>query len=262
MAATMNADQRGARRVEGRPQNRPDVARHRPVRAAIPPELLGIHGHIVSLRPDSGLKHEQEMKQHPAARREYPMKLISVLAAATAVAAIASPSAAANISGPRVEAIAGWDKPSFDFGGADADADGVVFGIGAGYDFAVGKTVAIGIDVEATESTAGFDITDGTDRVEFDAGRDLYAGLRLTAAASDKVNLYFKAGYTNARITATLTTPTFAEVLEGEADGGRVGLGAQFAVGSKAYIGAEYRYSNYESDLSRHQALATLGLRF
>ena len=47
-------------------------------------------------------------------------------------------------------------------------------------------------------------------------------------AASERLNLYAKAGYTNARVKATLVTPTFAEVIEGEADGGRVGLGAQF----------------------------------
>lgn len=193
------------------------------------------------------------------------MKSFTLFAAAAVAVAIAAPASAAATSGPRVELVAGWDKPDFDFdsGGAfDADADGVVFGLGAGYDFAVGETVAIGIDLEATETTAGFDVADGADTVEFDGGRDLYAGLRLTAAASDRVNLYAKGGYTNAKVEAALTTPTFAEVIEGEADGLRVGLGAQFAVGSKAYVGAEYRYSNYEADLSRHQAVATLGLRF
>ncbi len=191
------------------------------------------------------------------------MKIIFVLAATAATATLAAPATAANISGPRVELVAGWDKPSFDDTfGVDIDADGVVFGIGAGYDFAVGEKVALGIDLEATESTAGFRETDGTDTVEFDAGRDLYAGVRLTIAASERVNVYAKAGYTNARVEATLTTPTFAEELSGEADGARVGIGTQFAVGKKAYIGAEYRYSNYEADLSRHQAVATLGLRF
>jgi outer membrane immunogenic protein len=193
------------------------------------------------------------------------MKTITILAAAGAAIAVAAPASAANISGPRVEIIAGYDKPNFDFNSptnADLDDDGIVYGIGAGYDFAVGKTVALGLDVEASDSSAGFTQSFGADSVEFKAGRDLYAGLRLTAAASDRLNLYAKAGYTNARIEATLLTPTFAEVIEGEADGARVGLGAQFLIGKSAYIGAEYRYSNYESDFSRHQAVAALGLRF
>jgi outer membrane immunogenic protein len=158
-----------------------------------------------------------------------------------------------------------YDKPDFDFNSptnADLDSDGIVYGIGAGYDFAIGKTVALGIDVEASASTAGFTQTFGTDSVQFEAGRDLYAGLRFTAAASERLNLYAKAGYTNARVGATLTTPTFAEAIEGEPDGGRVGLGAQFLIGKSAHIGAEYRYSNYEADFSRHQAVAALGLRF
>ena len=193
------------------------------------------------------------------------MKIVFLLGAATAAAALAAPATAASLSGPRVELVAGWDKPSFDddtIAGADLDADGAVFGIGAGYDFAIGETVALGIDVEATESTAGFTESSGGDTVEFDAGRDLYAGVRLTVAASDRVNVYAKAGYTNARVEANLTTPTFAEEISGNGDGARVGLGAQLAVGEKAYVGGEYRYSNYEADFSRHQAVATLGFRF
>lgn len=192
------------------------------------------------------------------------MKIVTLFASAAAVAAVAAPASAANISGPRVEAVVGWDKPDFDFDapGFDQNADGIVYGIGAGYDFALGKTVAIGIDVEASDSSAELNFASAGDTVRFEAGRDLYAGLRFTAAASDRLNLYGKGGYTNARVKASLTTPTFAEVIEGEADGFRVGLGAQYAVGGKAYVGAEYRYSNYESDLTRHQAVATLGMRF
>lgn len=192
------------------------------------------------------------------------MKTITILAAASAVTAIAAPASAASISGPRVEIIAGYDAPDFDFDppGTDPKADGIVYGLGAGYDFAVGETVAIGIDLEASDSTAKLDFASAGDTWRFEAGRDLYAGLRFTAAASDRLNLYGKGGYTNAKVEASFTSPTFAEVIEGEADGFRVGLGAQYAVGGKAYVGAEYRYSNYDGSLSRHQAVAALGLRF
>lgn len=192
------------------------------------------------------------------------MNIVSLLASAAAVAAAAGPASAANISGARVEAILGWDKPDFDFDapGDDPDADGIVYGLGAGYDFALGETVAIGIDLEASDSSAELNFASAGDSVRYEAGRDLYAGLRFTAAASDRLNLYGKGGYTNARVKASLVTPTFAQVLDYEADGFRVGLGAQYAVGGKAYVGAEYRYSNYETALSRHQAVATLGMRF
>jgi len=193
------------------------------------------------------------------------MKSVILFVAAAAAAAIAVPAPAASLSGPRVELVAGWDKPDFDFdppGGNDPGANGIVYGIGAGYDFAVGKTVALGIDLEASDSTSELDFASAGDTVHFEAGRDLYAGLRFTAAASDRLNLYAKGGYANARVEASFTTPTFAEVIDFEADGFRVGLGGQYAVGGKAYVGAEYRYSNYDGDLSRHQAVATLGMRF
>ena len=51
--------------------------------------------------------------------------------------------------GPRVEAVVGYDRVK-----ALGEKDGgALFGIGAGYDFAVGSGVSLGADVEATEST-------------------------------------------------------------------------------------------------------------
>ncbi len=45
-------------------------------------------------------------------------------------------------------------------------------------------------------------------------------------------------------------------------DGIRAGVGGQYALGANSYIGTEYRYSNYEAGLSRHQVAATFGFRF
>ena len=181
-------------------------------------------------------------------------KFLALGVSALALAAVATPANAA-ISGGRVEAVVGYDNVSFDLGGGtDADTSGIIYGIGAGYDFAVGEKVALGIDVEAADSTADFEA--GTDRVA--AGRDLYAGVRLTTALSEKANLYFKAGYTNARFRATTGGVTDS----GNLDGVRGGAGLQFAIGKAAYIGGEYRYSNYESDVSRHQGVLALGFRF
>ena len=192
-------------------------------------------------------------------------KFISIIATGTALAAFATPASAA-ITGGRVEAVLGWDHASVDFDefGADVglNSDGVAFGLGAGYDFGVGATTSIGVDIEATESTAELDLTDGTDSVEISLGRDLYAGGRITFAVSPNANVYVKAGYTNARIKATLTEGTVVTSESANADGLRGGIGAQFAIGGNAYVGGEYRYSNYEADFSRHQVLATLGFRF
>jgi outer membrane immunogenic protein len=158
---------------------------------------------------------------------------------------------AAAVSGPRVEALVGYDRVK----GLGEKDGGALFGIGAGYDFAVGNGVSLGIDGEATESTQ----KEGDEDVaEVKAGRDLYAGGRVTFAVSPTANLYLKGGYTNARFKATDGEDRFAE----NVDGFRIGAGGQLTLAGKAYVGAEYRYSNYEAGLSRNQVALTVGTRF
>lgn len=172
------------------------------------------------------------------------MKKFVSLLGVSAAAFIATPAAAqvAAPAGPRVEAIVGYDIVSFD----GEEEGGVLYGIGAGYDFAVGG-MSLGLDIEATDATTDIDIVS--------AGRDLYAGARATFPVSNAANVYVKGGYTNARIEA-----------EGygaeNGDGFRLGAGAQFTLSGRAYVGGEYRYSNYEADLSRHQFALTVGTRF
>jgi outer membrane immunogenic protein len=192
-------------------------------------------------------------------------KFVSMLVTGAALAAFATPASAA-VSGGRVEAVVGWDHASVDFadfGFNDSlNSDGVVFGIGAGYDFGLSPTASVGIDLEATESSADIEFTDGTDSAELSIGRDLYAGGRITFAVSPQANVYVKAGYTNARVKARVSEAGVVTTDAANADGVRGGIGAQFAVGGNAYVGGEYRYSNYEADFSRHQVVATLGFRF
>ena len=192
------------------------------------------------------------------------MKLIHVLAAAAATF-VATPSLAAPVSGGRVEAIVGWDNNSVDvddFGFGDVDRDGFLYGVRAGYDFGISDRVSIGVDAEITDSTADIDLVDGNDFADINIGRDIYVGARVTGAVSNNVNLYGMLGYTNARISADarVGTTTFSDAAN--ADGIRAGVGAQYYVASNAFVGLEYRYSNYEADYSRHQVAATLGFRF
>lgn len=187
-------------------------------------------------------------------------KLALCLLAGTAFVA-ATPAFAAAPTGVRVEALAGWDHVSIaldDFGvNDDITSDGIVFGIGAGYDFSIGSSASMGIDIEATESTADFEFDDGVDTVTLSVGRDLYVGGRISFAAGSNANVYVKAGYTNTRFRAEINGVGDSA----NADGVRGGIGVQFNVGSNAYIGGEYRYSNYEADLSRHQAALIFGFR-
>ena len=181
------------------------------------------------------------------------MKKILTLTLASAAVLAATPAVAQDATapaGPRVEAVVGYDKVK-----ALGEKDGgALLGVGAGYDFAVGRAVSIGADVEATESTQKEEA--GT--VEVKAGRDLYAGGRVNFAVSPTANLYVKGGYTNARFTADDGIDSASRNF----DGYRLGAGGQLAVGGKAYVGSEYRYSNYEDGLSRHQVALTVGTRF
>jgi outer membrane immunogenic protein len=165
----------------------------------------------------------------------------ALLAAASATPAFAQDEAAPNFSGGHIEVIGGVDAIS---GGGDSET-GIAYGIGAGYDFRSGNTV-FGVELEAAESTTG--------DAGIEAGRDLYAGARIGAVVSPTVLIYAKAGYTNARASAGGFGVNF--------DGFRAGAGVEFMIGTNLSMRAEYRYSNYEADLSRNQGVIGLGFRF
>jgi outer membrane immunogenic protein len=199
--------------------------------------------------------------------------VIRYVIAAAVAATFATPAfAQENTSAPsgfRIEALVGWDHGSIDVVGVTGvsdsiHSDGIMYGVGLGYDIPVGRKIAFGLDLEATESTADAEFAQGTIDVRISAGRDLYAGGRVTFAVSPGVNLYVKAGYTNARFRFSATTQAGSPPATDAAneDGIRGGVGAQFAIGSHAYVGAEYRYSNYQDDISRHQGTLSLGFRF
>ena len=172
---------------------------------------------------------------------------MTYFAAAAAALAFATPAMAQDApaapAGFRVEALVGWDRPSID-GFHD---NGVLFGVGAGYDVAVGQAVSLGVDVEASDSTAK--------KSGVSTRRDLYAGGRVNFAVAPNANVYVRGGYTNARFK-------LEDVGSGNADGFRVAGGGQFGIGGKAYVGGEYRYSNYEAGISRNQVALTVGTRF
>ncbi|MEA3014096.1 MAG: outer rane immunogenic protein [Sphingomonadales bacterium] len=169
-----------------------------------------------------------------------------------------------NLGGFRVEAIGGYDRPSVE----DENASGVVYGVGVGYDFQSGGAL-FGIEAEATDSTAderraGF-LAAG-DELRVRAGRDFYVGGRVGAVVGGGTLLYAKAGYTNARVRIDYedgTAGTLADFTDrANLDGVRAGAGAQFAIGSNAYLKTEYRYSNYQDGVDRHQLVGGLGFRF
>jgi outer membrane immunogenic protein len=191
-------------------------------------------------------------------RRLIVNKFIALTAVATAALA-ATPAMAQAPQGPRVEALVGYDAPRIDLSDVGVDGkfkdEGLLYGVGVGYDFGLSNGVSLGADLEATDSRVKESNEAGTLKI----GRDLYAGGRVSfPLGADGSNVYLKGGYTNARFTADDGLVRDSANL----DGYRLGAGAQFALSGKAYVGGEYRFSDYEQDVTRHQLALTVGTRF
>ena len=188
-------------------------------------------------------------------------------AAALLAGTIASPAFAQDtnhLGGFHVEGLVGWDRPNID----GEHANGVLYGMGAGYDFQSGNAI-FGVEAEATDSSAdesatGFNIPGDELRVR--AGRDLYVGGRVGFGIGHNSLIYAKAGYTNARVRLDYDDGTAATLADfttrANLDGIRGGVGAQIGIGSNAFVRTEYRYSNYENGFDRHQVVGGIGFRF
>src|SRR6476661_2286179 len=188
-------------------------------------------------------------------------------AAALLAGTIASPALAQdnpNLGGFHVDGIVGWDRSNIQ----NEHANGVTYGVGAGYDFRSGNAI-FGVEAEATDSTADRSVTGAViagDSLRVRAGRDLYVGGRVGFGVGSNSLVYAKAGYTNARFRADYNDGTAATVADftqrTNLDGIRAGVGAQIGVGSRAYLRTEYRYSNYQDGVDRHQVVGGFGVRF
>ncbi len=198
----------------------------------------------------------------------------TLLATAVAAPAFAQDKVAdAPFTGPHIEALAGYDHV-----GGEAGRDGLLYGIGAGYDFQLGGAVA-GIEGEWSDSTVRGSTTDLAvigDSAGLRTDRDLYVGARLGVAVAPSTLLYAKGGYTNARFKTIYNNGAGVTTNFGNTtDGYRIGAGVEQKFnlfGPSGFVKAEYRYSNYRNldagptnvdiDLDRHQALVGVGVRF
>ena len=182
-----------------------------------------------------------------------------------ALAGAATPAAAKGEF--RAEVHAGYDHTRADgIANDDFDDSGLVYGIGLGYDFDIGKNAFVGVDLSADDSTQKECATSAilvNDRLCLRAGRDLAAGLRAGLNVSERGKVYALAAYTNARFKFDYTTPAGVRTVDGEnLDGFRLGAGYQHRLAGNTYGKIEYRYSNYEQDIERHQVLVGLGMTF
>ena len=192
-------------------------------------------------------------------------------AALIASSAIAAPAFAqdATFTGPRAEAVVGWDRVTDDSFNTDTSRDGVVYGGQVGYDFQRGNAV-FGVEGEitgaSTKDTARGVLVAG-DELRTKAGRDLYAGARLGFLVSPTAMVYAKGGYTNAQFETRYTAAGTDITERDNVDGWRLGAGAEVKLNDKVYLKGEYRYSKYDNedagvDAKRHQVIGGVGIRF
>ncbi|MBJ7445507.1 MAG: porin family protein [Sphingobium sp.] len=213
-----------------------------------------------------------------------------VVATLLAGTAVASPALAQDVgptfTGPRVEAILGYDHVG---AGSDVDnnngrddqsIDGLLYGVGAGYDINLGSAV-VGVEGEYTDSTAKSDRFDLTDQFGFgrvSQGRDLYVGARAGILANPNTLVYVKGGYTNTKLNVLAGDSDETTDTAFKLDGWRIGGGVERAINQNTFAKVEYRYSKYDSahidymdgatssefdiDTDRHQVVASVGWRF
>lgn len=186
-----------------------------------------------------------------------------LLAAATAAPAFAQEGAPLPFAGGHVEAIGGVDRVRANGSGET----GVTYGVAGGYDVQTQSGTVFGVEGEFAGSSADGCVR-GTlvpaDRLCANAKRDLYAGGRI-GFTSGSTLIYAKAGYTNFRIGASYEDGTAATAsdfsINSNLDGVRVGGGLEKNLGNIS-LKAEYRYSNYQDGVTRHQGVIGAGVRF
>lgn len=220
--------------------------------------------------------------------------LLAIMMSGTlASPALAQSTEGSPFTGFRVEGLAGYDvlRPGGGDEGSDGEADsidGLLYGVGVGFDFDLGGVVA-GIEGEFSKSTGKQNARDAVEGIDvassFEVGRDLYIGGRIGFTAGSSTLIYAKGGYTNARVDASVEFDGagFGESglagfeTKARVDGFRLGAGIEQLFGPNVYGKLEYRYSNYSSfevgddsagtgnekiDLDRHQVVVGLGFRF
>lgn len=173
--------------------------------------------------------------------------LVAALAATSFATPALAQTDAAAFTGLRVEGLVGYDNVGLP--GVN-NPDGLLYGVGVGYDFAAGSNLIVGIEAEVTDSDAKLKVP-GPDLV---TDRDIAVGARIGVVAGPGL-LYAKAAYTNARFEQ--------KGFGGDnGDGFRLGAGAEYALGTRSFLKLEYRYSNYEGDVTRNQVVGGFGVRF
>lgn len=163
-----------------------------------------------------------------------------------------------------VQAEAGLDVVSME---GESEAN-VTYGATVGYDYALSGGMFIGAQASFSDSEAKRCVKDSGEDYSIkgclEAGRDVSVLARLGTSVGEKGKLYLLAGYSNLRMEGVVTNSDLdgKVTVSQDLDGVRVGAGYEHALSEQFFLKAEYRYSNYAYDVSRHQGVLAIGTKF
>lgn len=179
---------------------------------------------------------------------------------ALAAIMVSSPALA---DGFRAEVHGGWEHmDTANVGSHDA----ATYGFGLGYDFGLAENLFMGVDANVDDNTSkacAYDVYLTGDRECVKSGIDLSAGLRLGFKTSDdRAKLYALVAYTHAKAGHIYDDGVTEDHINDWGDGWRIGAGYQYSFTANLYGKIEYRYSEYNNDIARHNVIAGVGYQF
>ena len=147
----------------------------------------------------------------------------------------------------------------------------MLYGGRVGYDFKVDRRFLLGVDAEFSDVSTdqNFAFT-GLPSLNAEDGPGYYVGGRATFVLSSRLRLHGGGGYTRTKegffFQSDPNPPPFGTIASGRKsfEGFRFSAGGQVLLGRRAFIGAEYRYSNYGGAFARdrEQVVGSIGFRF
>ena len=149
-------------------------------------------------------------------------------------------------------------------------AEGLMAGIGIGYDHEFGSSFVAGVEASARVANIATTLSLGPDSIDVTADYGFDVVARLGFKPSDSTLVYGLAGYSHQRFD--IEASGAGSVFDWNADGYTVGAGVETALSEKTLIGLEYRYHDYGDfepipdtlyiDTSSHTAKLTFKYKF
>lgn len=189
----------------------------------------------------------------------------NIVLALAASAAFATPAMAEPFSGPYVGAEVGLDNYEGQaddlFAAGDSydgiSGNGVVGGVFAGYDFAMGNAF-FGIEGKASLSDAEASYDDTIDTLNIRAKETFGASVRGGVMVNGSTGLYARVGWANTKFKVNVDGVTASD----DDDGLVLGAGLQTRVGKAASLRVEYVRSDYNDFIKNNAVVAGVAYHF